>query len=370
LVTIQPFEGAANKTAAIILKKGEETSYPVSYTVWQRRKGIGKIPTDATLEQALPCLAKQKLSAQPMGASNGSWQTTSEKQKGLASIQGQNFYRARRGASTEPYGVFWLEVKQVLSNGNLLIRNLAERGKREIPQVEETIEADLVYPAVAGADISRWGSLPKICVLMSQDPETSEPYPQSRMKSEWPRTYGYLTKFKDTLLSRGSKTVRQLAERTAFYAMFGIGAYTVAPYKVVWKRMANDLVAAVISQSNTPFGYKTIIPTDTTSLIATDGEDEAHYLCAILNSASVREFIKSYSSAGRGFGAPSIMEHIGISRFDPKNPLHQNLSKLSQELHQLKAQGEDKKVSQLEKEVDLLVSNLFGSPDLINQPSL
>ncbi len=62
--------------------------------------------------------------------------------------------------------------------------------------------------------------------------------------------------------------------RTEFYAMFGIGPYTVANYKVVWKRMASDLVAAVASQAKTPYGFKTIIPTDTTSLIATEDEKE------------------------------------------------------------------------------------------------
>ncbi|NOR77648.1 MAG: hypothetical protein GQ523_04325 [Methanophagales archaeon] len=52
--------------------------------------------------------------------------------------------------------------------------------------------------------------------------------------------------FKGILLSRGSKVVRELAEKTTFYTMYGIGEYTFAPYKVVWKRMANDLEALVL----------------------------------------------------------------------------------------------------------------------------
>ncbi len=360
LVTVQPFEGAANKTAAIILKKGEATTYPVPYTLWTRKKGVGKIPTDALLQDVLPLLQKKKLLAQPIGTPTGSWQTISEKQKGLAAIEGKNIYQARLGARVEPYGVFWLEVKQVLSNGNLIVRNLTERGKRIIQQVSETIESDLVFPAVSGADIKRWSTEPKIYILMSQDPQKSEPYTESKMKSKWPRTYGYLTRFKDILLSRGSNTVRQFAERTAFYAMFGIGSYTVARYKVVWKRMAGDLIAAVISQYKTPFGYKTVVSTDTTSLFATDNESEAHYLCAIINSLPVREFIKSFSSAGRGFGSPSVMNHVGIPKFNPKNELHQKLSKISKTLHELKAKGKQEHIPELEKENDNLVKELFG----------
>lgn len=363
LVNVKPFEGAANKTSAIILKKDAKTSYPLPYTLWKRKKGVGRISTDILLQDALPLLQKTKLAAQPIAKPTGAWQTISEKQKGLASIEGRNSYQARLGARVEPYGIFWLEIEQVLSNGDLMVRNLVERGTRKIQKVEERIESDLVFPAVTGANIERWGARPKIYTLISQDPQRREPYPEQQMKEQWPRTYGYLTRFKDILLSRGSKTVRQFAERTAFYAMYGIGTYTVSNYKAVWKRMASDLVATVISQFKTPFGHKTIIPTDTTSLFATDNEDEAHYLCAIINSTPVREYIKSYSSAGRGFGAPSVMTHVGIPKYDPSNRLHRKLSESSKNLHRLKAGNKTEEIPKFEKENDELVKQLFSIKD-------
>lgn len=357
LVTVQPFEKAANKTAMIILKKGSRTSYPVSYTVWNRRKGVGRIPTDLKLDEALPLLQKQVLSAQPIGSPTGSWQTVSRRQKGLKAIEGENAYKARLGARVEPYGVFWLEIREVLADGNIIVRNLAKRGKRSIPHVEETIEPDLVHPLVTGGDIERWGATTRNHVLMSQNPKTREPYPESEMKEAFPRTYGYLVRFKEILLSRGSRTVREFAERTAFYAMYGIGDYTVAPYKVVWKRMANDIVASVISQYKTPVGYKTVIPSDTTAIFSVKDESEAHFLCAVINSGPVREFVKTYSSAGRGFGAPSVMNHIGIPKFDSKDSLHQQLAELSKKLHESKLA--DKDLRKLEPQVDDAVRRLF-----------
>jgi hypothetical protein len=359
LVSVQPFEGAANKTAAIILKKRGQTEYPVPYTVWKRKKGVGRVPTNLKLKEARKYLEKETLLARPIGKPNGSWQTICEGDGRLRRIEGENAYQSRLGARVEPYGVFWLEIKEKLSNRNLIVRNMVEKGKRRIKQIEERIEPDLVYPAVRGADIERWGTKPEICVLMVQDPEQSEPYSEKKMKRDWPHTFNYLSQFKQILLSRGSRTVRELAERTAFYAMFGIGPYTVARYKVVWKRMANDLVAAVIGQHKTVMGWKTIIPTDTTSLFATEKEDEAHYLCAILNSLPVRNFIKSYSSAGRGFGAPSVMEHIGIPKFDTKNKNHIKLSELSKELHRLRAEGKETEMGKLEDEVNAEAWKLF-----------
>ncbi|KPK78004.1 MAG: hypothetical protein AMJ89_01365 [candidate division Zixibacteria bacterium SM23_73] len=359
-VSIQPFEGAANKTSAIILKKGAKTSYPVTYTLWNRKTGVGTIPTDIVLQEALLLLQRTKHIARPIGTLTGSWQTIVESQKGLLVIQGKNPYRARLGARVEPYGVFWLEVKQVLSDGDLIVRNLPEKGKRKVQQVEERIESGLVFPVIRGADIQRWGISSNIFALITENIAKGKPYSETEMKLSYPRTYSYLTRFKEILLTRASHLIASLLKRNAFFVMSGMLPHIFARYKVVWKRMAGDIIAAVISQHKTPFGYKTIIPTDTTSIFATENEAEAHYLCAIINSTPVREFIKSYSSAGRGFGTPSVMNHIGIPKFNPKNKLHQKLVQLSKTLHDLKAEDKLDEVARLEREVDRSVYKLFG----------
>ena len=361
LVSIQPFEGATNKTAAIILKRGEKTEYPLPYFIWSKKRDVGKIATDKLLNEVLSFLQKKKYMAQPLGSDVGAWQTYPAGLKELSMIEGKNPYKAILGANPNPYGVFWLEIKQVLSNGNIIIRNLTERGKLKIQQIEESIEQDLVYPAIRGKDIVRWGYNAHIFLLMAQNPKTRKPYPQSLMKQKWPRTYSYLVQFKDILLNRGSKTIRRLAEKTEFYAMFGIEQKTISPFKVVWKAMSNDIYASVVSAVKTQIGYKIGIPLHTTAFFATNNKSEAHYLCAIVNSKSVRDFIKSFSSAGRGFGTPSVMEHVGIPKFDPKNPLHQKLSEISKKCHQLKREGKEKEVEKLEKENDKIVEKLFGS---------
>lgn len=359
-VTVQPFEGASNKTAAIIVKKGQETTYPVVYALWSRKKGVGHIPPDATSFEALPLLSKSNISARPISKITGSWQTYSESQKGgLNSIEGKNGYQARQGADTQPYGVFLLKLKEVMSDNQVIVNNIPDSGKQKVIQVEEIIEPDLVYPALRGSDIKRWGINLEIYLLLAQDPQKREPYPEEVMRANWPRTYGYLSKFREQLLSRGSKSIKRLAERTAFYAMFGIGPYTVSKYKVVWKFMSNDITATVISQTKTPFGHKLIVPIKTVALFSLDNDEEAHYLCAVINSIPVRDFIKSFSSAGRGFGSPSVMQHVGIPKFDKSNKLHLQLADLSKELHELKRNGQEDKIPALEKQNDELVKTIF-----------
>ncbi|MCX5641781.1 MAG: N-6 DNA methylase, partial [Candidatus Omnitrophica bacterium] len=115
LVSIQPFEGATNKTAIIILKKGKITEYPIPYIVWDKKKGVGKIATDKLLDTVLPFLQKKKYVAKPIGSTVGPWQTQPAELEGLSGVEGKNYYKAILGANPDPYGIFLLEIKQVLS---------------------------------------------------------------------------------------------------------------------------------------------------------------------------------------------------------------------------------------------------------------
>jgi len=332
----------------------------VKYTLWNRKKGVGKISTDTTLNIALSLLQKKLLVARPISKPTGSWQTISKKQIDLRAIEGENFYKARRGASTDPYGVFWLEIIQVKSDGNLIASNLFEKGKWKIKQVTEVLESEFVYPAVSGKNIDRWNATPREYVLIVQDPKERKGYSEMIMKNNYPRTYSYLLKFKEILLSRAAYKKYYADSNHPFYSQYNIADYSFTRYKVVWKRMANDIIATVISQYKTPFDYKTIISTDTTSLIATDDENEAHYICSIINSVPVREFIKSYSSAGRGFGAPSVMQHIAIPKFESQNEIHKKLTMISKNCHKLKAEGKENELGRLEDDNVELVRTLFG----------
>ncbi|MEO0150936.1 MAG: N-6 DNA methylase [candidate division WOR-3 bacterium] len=367
LVSIQPFEGATNKTAIIILKKGEKTQYPVSYFIWTKKKGIGKIPTDKSLNEVLRLLKKEEYNAKPIGSDVGPWQTFSSKElEELSIIKGKNFYKAVLGANPNPYGVFWIEIKKVLPNGDLMIRNLTEEGKLEIQSLTEIIEQDLVYPAIRGSDIERWYAKQNIFILLVNDPNNPmSGYEEEIMKNNYPKTFNYLVKFKDILMQRALYKKFHKSANNPFYSQYNIGKYTFSPYKVVWKAMSNDIYATVISSIKTKIGYKIAIPLHTTSFFATNSEDEAHYLCAIINSKPVRSFIKSFSSAGRGFGTPSVMNHIGIPKFDPKNQLHKELAEISKQCHKLKLEGKEEEIKKLEIKLDNLVLELFKGNKLL-----
>jgi len=208
--------------------------------------------------------------------------------------------------------------------------------------------------------VVRWNTRPGVHVLVVQDPKTRSGYPEETLRSKWPAAWAYLSGFRRELESRALYRKYHLDAGRPFYSQFNIGAETFLPFKVVWKRMSNDLTAAVISSADGPLGAKLVLPLETTGMIGCDCEDEAHYICAVLNSKPARDFVKSFSAAGRGFGTPSVVRHLDLPRFDDTNPCHRKLAGLSAELHRIRKGGAREGIIDLEAEIDGAILALAG----------
>ena len=65
------------------------------------------------------------------------------------------------------------------------------------------------------------------------------------------------------------------------------------------------------------------------------------------------------------FGAPSIIKHIALPSYTPSNPLHETLSTLSKQAHQLASQGKTRGIElrQVEKEIDGQAAKIWGLSD-------
>lgn len=362
--SFQPFEDASNKSAAVVLKTGAETKYPVPYYVWTRLSQGHRVPVKMKYEDLKLILKKEKYEARPIREFNSSWQTINPKAPLLMNLKGKSCYKSIAGAYPSPYGVFWLEIDRVASNGNIYVRNLSELGKHKIESEYSQIEPEPVYPALRGKDIKRWKASPEIYILVVQDPERRRGYNIEWMRVTWTRTLGYLFMHRRILESRPLYIKFYNTDWDPFYSQFGISKDTFSSYKVVWKGMGNDLISCVVSTQKTPMGHKKVIPQHTTSFIPTNDESEAHFLCAILNSTPVRDYIKSFSAAGRGFGTPSVINHLALPKFEPDNALHKRLAELSLALHDLAARNELGGIRALEIEVDKAVRELFGETNI------
>jgi len=373
MTELRPFDAAA-RTSTIVVEKGTETHYPVRYVKWKPRgeKGEGSeergardglLRRDVLFEECSarpvdpakptsPWFVERIIAPKPLAVLQSVERINAAKPlavsksverinaaKPLAVSQSDAVYTARLGANSGgANGVYWLKVLEQRGDG-LLVRNLAAVGKHQLETVETVIEPDLVYPLLRWGNVARYRAEPLCCILLAQDPATRSGIDETTMREKYPRTLDYLERFRETLVARSA--YRRYQRRGPFYSMYNIGPYTVAPIRVVWRRMDRQINAAVVEpRADSPLSpisalrEKTPIPQETCVLVECGSSDEAHYLCAMLNSRAINRLAAAHGIVGgKSFGTPGMLKYLPIERFDPHNPPHVELAAMSRQIH-------------------------------------
>jgi hypothetical protein len=124
--------------------------------------------------------------------------------------------------------------------------------------------------------------------------------------------------------------------------------------------MDRRLRAAVVGPIKHPvLGVRPVVPQETCVLVVADTAEEAHYLCAVLNSVVAGFLVSAHSvTGGKGFGTPSILEFLNIRRFDAANPRHRLLAALSRRAHQAAACG--RSCQDIQQRIDVEAAALWG----------
>jgi hypothetical protein len=204
-----------------------------------------------------------------------------------------------------------------------------------------------------GRDVRRWHAEPSASLILVHD-EAGTIIPEPEMQVGYPRTYGYLKRFEVTLLRRRDAMVRGLLERgMPFYSYGAVGDYTFAPWKVVWREMADSLTCAVVGSS----AGKPVVPDHKVMLMSFERQEGAFYAAAAFNSAPARLLCRSYAIGVQM--DPHIAENIAVPAFDGSD-LPVRLAELSQAAHEAAAAGDAERVAEIEAEIDELAAELWG----------
>ena len=339
---LQPFEGATNRTAVLALDKGVKTKFPVKYTVWSKRETYA-LTQESTVEEAMEATARHDIAAFPIDPNDATsaWITGPAESLGIILPKiGPSDYVARMGAHFGASGVFWSRIVDSKSAGKLLIENTGG-GKKRVPVRIASIEDALVYPLIRGRDMERWFCKPSLAVIMVQDEiNLSRPMPLKALKQTYPLTYQHLLQFEKLL--RGCAILAQFFDPKVdpFYSTYQVGPYSFAPIKVLWRQVADNLDACVASAFEMEgLTKKPCIPADSLCAVALQTEDEAHYLCAMLNSSISRYVIKSYVAM---HPSPHILEYLNIQKWDK-----QNVTAVRKRNYEGRLTGEDSKLGTL-----------------------
>jgi len=359
MVSLQPFEGVSNRTAVIVLEKGKSTKYPVRYTLW-RKKGKKRFTYDSTLEEVTQATVRQRFVAEPVDPRDPTslWLTVCPKAlKTIRKVLGRSDYEAHAGVCSWLNAVYWVDIV-CNSDGLVVVRNITEGAKVKVDEVTETIEPNLLYPLLRGRDVQRWKAEPSAMMIVPQDPnDPTRAYPEKSLQTDYPKTYGYLKRFEKNLRNRSGYKQILSKRKEEFYGVMDIGTYTFAPWKVVWTRLARIEAAVVGLHKGKP-----IVPQETVTLVNCSSAEEAHYICALVNSSPFQfAAISCSQEGGKSMGSMHILEYIRIPLFDPKNPVHYRLAELSKRAHEAARDGD--KVREIEAEIDLWAAKLWDLSD-------
>ncbi len=361
MAEITPFPGVGNRTAVFTCGRSdtEQTAYPVEYILWEKHSGR-TIDENLTLAAVMEQTERHDLAASPINADRPTSPWLTGKPAAIDAMRkaiGPSAYRAHEGFNSGGLnGVYWLEIIRSLPTGEVLVRNLADVGRKDVEQVERAIEPDLLYPLLRGRDIQRWNAQPSCYALVPQDPDTRIGWPVRLMQKRWPRTYSYLRLFEAQLLARASSSV----PKDPFYSVFAVGDYTFAPWKLVWRDMGGGMVAAAVgSVSDDRLGARVVVPEHHVMMVACADKDEALYLSAVLNSAVADLVVRSYAVSTQI--STHVLNNVSIPAYDEDLPEHGRLAELSRAAHGA-ARGPDAEeaLAPIEAEIDCLAATLWG----------
>lgn len=336
---VRVFEDAAAGAALLFARKGQETAYPVPYFQWRRRDGHKTLPFDpyAPLPEVLAGLSCQEQRAQPASEDDPAAPWITAPGEELAVIRralGTNPYRARTGVFTGgANAVYWM--KPLSASGSLVTAvNLVDRAKRKSEQVTVQLEKTFLFPMLKGGGIRQWNTSCDACILCPHTAGTKiRPVPREELERVAPRTWAYLNRFRDILDSRrGFAGWERELQHQAFHTVLRVGAYTFAPYKVVWKYIASRFVCAVIGTVNHPLlGEKLLLPNEKVMYVSTDCQEEAYYLCGMLSSTPAARCVESYMNPTSI--SAHVLRRLYIPPYDASDPLHREIAALCREGH-------------------------------------
>jgi len=144
------------------------------------------------------------------------------------------------------------------------------------------IEPNYLFPLLKSSDLANNRLRPSKYILVTQRNTTDD---TSVIMLRAPKTWNYLLSHSTYLDKRASIVYKKRSR----FSVFGVGAYTFAPWKVGVSGLYKHISFRVVGSS----GDKPIVLDDTCYFISCKSYDEAAFLCSLLNSEVSKKFLMS-----------------------------------------------------------------------------
>jgi predicted RNA methylase len=166
------------------------------------------------------------------------------------------------------------------------VMELGKLGRGYLNGLGETVdlEEEYVFPMLKSADLAKVGGpSPRRWMLVPQRAVGDD---TSLIRHRAPKTWAYLERHGALLDCRASSIYRKKPR----FAVFGVGPYTFAPWKVaisgLYKKLEFRVVGNVMG--------KPIVLDDTANFLPCSSRQEAEFLHSLLGSSAAREFYGAF----------------------------------------------------------------------------
>ncbi len=342
LKSLKPFPDAANKTAIFVARKGKKVpSFPIKYIVWNSAPGKSRvIPEHSTKQDVLARTIRNVNEANPVDGNASPWAILSPGEfdtcRKLAGTC--DWTEGRKGITCDLNGIFFVNVVKASHDGKLVqIETRPEAGRTNIgPKQRFWIEPDLLYPVIKGAaDLKPCSFSPdhKLFAIVPNRGITATALSAAKTNVEMVNlhTYAYFKTFEQQLRRRS--TYRTRMPSAPFYAVYNVGEYTFAPWKVVWPEQPgnNGLPVAVVN-TRTLMGQddRVVVPDHKIFFAEFSEAPIAFYLCGLLMSSHVQKYISSFNIM---LQVGDIFKHMRLPMFDNTCHQHTHLAELTMDAH-------------------------------------
>lgn len=249
-------------------------------------------------------------------------------------IIGECYYKARSGVEFTPAEIYFIEPfkSSKISNEYIFRPSEFKNAKyKSLINLPIHLETKFIRPVIKAPEIIPFGikNNNNYCIFPYRDNETVS-IDVENILDESPKLHKYLSN-NEALINKQSKRSLTISRGKAFYSLSKVGKYTFAPYKVTF-RDNTKLSATVVSKIITPWGEEVMpICAKHCPYISQDKkgrnitEEEAFFLCGILNTSIVKQYFK-YTYSTRSY---SINFNIKMPKYNDNNQLHKNIMLLA-----------------------------------------
>jgi N-6 DNA Methylase len=337
-----PFDPVKEDFMTYLIGPGKSKE-PVPVTHYTKRSRTPKTTTWTTHAAAMEQLeAKQGVAGQIIPESTAfTFAASAEQLNRFRLVAGEAAYKGREGIEFYPQELLLFRYSRPgPKKGLVWLQNIqVQRSKYPIAEQEVLVETRYLFPLVKGPRIKafehNYDGLIVPFPYEADDPH--RPVSRSMLRQRSPLLLAFYDEWADVLKAQTgfSDSIRG-SDPGEFYGLARTGPYSFASCYVAF-RDNSRWNACVVTKAKVPWGgsKRLLFQNHAVSICEhPDGTfidlDEAHYICAILNSHTVSAFITA-SSDERSF---KIRPPVKLPQFNPQNRSHLRLSELSKAAHE------------------------------------